>query len=217
MTHACRLILVHSIPTSWQWKQASGRLCGPARFIERVSTPDEIRSVRNTAPSQAAGPAGSIKLTMLNQIASEALAAAKDASRPDWQQCGGHRLLMSSGGRDSTLAAVRMARDALPLALVTVSSSHLFGIERVKARLGELAGCLDDITPWLHVRQPIDLRTDTSFYGGTVGRFARLAVGQSFNNGARAAYAVLAFSLGRRAPHRSANGVVDISGRAPAP
>jgi hypothetical protein len=104
---------------------------------------------------------------MLNQIASEALAAAEDASRPDQQQCGGHRLLMFSGGRDSTLAAVRMARGALPLALVTVSSSHLFGIERVKARLSELAGCLDDSTPWLHVRQPMDLHTDTSFYERT--------------------------------------------------
>jgi hypothetical protein len=41
------------------------------------------------------------------------------------------------------------------------------GIERVKTRLTELAGRLDDSTPCLHVRQPTELRTDTSFYDRT--------------------------------------------------
>ncbi|MFZ1413743.1 MAG: hypothetical protein WAS73_04075 [Defluviicoccus sp.] len=53
------------------------------------------------------------------------------------------------------------------MALATVSSSHLVGIEWVKARLSELAGLLDGGTPWLHVCQPIELRTDTSFFEQT--------------------------------------------------
>jgi hypothetical protein len=60
-----------------------------------------------------------------------------------------------------------MARAGLPIALVTVSSSHLVGIDRVKARLSELARLIDDTTSWLHVRQPVELRTDTSFYEQT--------------------------------------------------
>ncbi len=77
------------------------------------------------------------------------------------------RLLMFSGGRDSTLAAMRMNAVGLPLALVTVSSWHLVGIERVKARLREMSGHLPPNTPWFHARQPTELRTDTSFYEQT--------------------------------------------------
>lgn len=76
-------------------------------------------------------------------------------------------LLMFSGGRDSTLAAVRMARRGSPLVLVTVSSSHLVGIDRVRQRLRELAGIIPVETPWILVRQPTELRTDTSFYEQT--------------------------------------------------
>jgi hypothetical protein len=107
-------------------------------------------------------------VTVPNKIASEPLVAVNAGlSRLDHPSCGGRRLLMFSGGRDSTLAAMRMARDGLPMTLVTVSSSHLVGIERVKARLSELAGRLDGSTPWLRVRQPAELRTDTSFYEQT--------------------------------------------------
>jgi PP-loop superfamily ATP-utilizing enzyme len=56
-------------------------------------------------------------------------------------------LLMFSGGRDSTLAAVRMTRRGSPLILVTVSSSHLVGIDRVRRRLGELARIIPIETP----------------------------------------------------------------------
>jgi PP-loop superfamily ATP-utilizing enzyme len=76
-------------------------------------------------------------------------------------------LLMFSGGRDSTLAAVRMTRRGSPLILVTVSSSHLVGIDRVRRRLGELARIIPIETPWLLARQPTELRTDTSFYEQT--------------------------------------------------
>jgi hypothetical protein len=74
---------------------------------------------------------------------------------------------MFSGGRDSTLAALRMATDGAPMALVTVTSGHLVGIERVKTRLRELAPLLPPETSWLQVRQPTELRTDTSFYETT--------------------------------------------------
>ncbi len=74
---------------------------------------------------------------------------------------------MFSGGRDSTLAALRLHRMGSPLGLVTVTSGHLVGIERVKERLRELARFLPFETEWLLVQQPIDLRTDVSFYEQT--------------------------------------------------
>lgn len=74
---------------------------------------------------------------------------------------------MFSGGRDSTLAAARLSQAGVPLLLVTVSSSHLIGIDRVKRRLSELTKILPAETPWMHVQQPTELRTDTSFYEQT--------------------------------------------------
>jgi hypothetical protein len=71
---------------------------------------------------------------------------------------------MFSGGRDSSIAAVRLAKQGIPLHLVTVSSGHLLGIENVRRRLVELKPLLPPSTKWLQVRQPYDLKTDTSFY-----------------------------------------------------
>src|SRR5438552_11850009 len=48
-------------------------------------------------------------------------------------------LLMFSGGRDSTLAALRLHHGRVPLRLVTVTSSHLTGINLVRRRLSELS------------------------------------------------------------------------------
>jgi hypothetical protein len=79
----------------------------------------------------------------------------------------GATLLMFSGGRDSTIAAARLARQQRPLILVTVSSDHLVGIDRVRRRLQELSSIVPAETPWLVVRQPSELRTDTSFYEQT--------------------------------------------------
>lgn len=76
-------------------------------------------------------------------------------------------LLMFSGGRDSTLAAVRMARRGLPLLLLTVSSNHLVGVERVRQRLRELAKIVPAETRWILIKQPAELGTDTSFYQQT--------------------------------------------------
>jgi hypothetical protein len=76
-------------------------------------------------------------------------------------------LLMFSGGRDSTLAAVRLGQAGRNLTLVTITSDHLVGIDRVKTRLGELAEQIRQPLRWLNIRQPLDLATDTSFYERT--------------------------------------------------
>ena len=76
-------------------------------------------------------------------------------------------VLMFSGGRDSSIAAARLARSGTVPTLVTITSDHLFGIERVRSRLAELAGLLPGRTRWLRVKQPADLATDTSFYERT--------------------------------------------------
>jgi len=74
---------------------------------------------------------------------------------------------MFSGGRDSTLAAIRLAEAGTPITLVTITSSHLAGISRVLTRLRELADYLPTSTRWMQVVQPTELRTDTSFYAQT--------------------------------------------------
>ena len=76
-------------------------------------------------------------------------------------------VLMFSGGRDSSLGAVRMHQQGRAPILVTVSSWHLTGIERVRERVYELRKSLSARLPWLVVRQPSELRTDTSFYEQT--------------------------------------------------
>ncbi|MHA7773886.1 hypothetical protein [Roseibium sp. M-1] len=76
-------------------------------------------------------------------------------------------MVMFSGGRDSTLAALRLADLGSPLTLVTITSNHLVGIGHVIERLGELRGILPDETKWVRVQQPTALRTDTSFYEKT--------------------------------------------------
>jgi predicted subunit of tRNA(5-methylaminomethyl-2-thiouridylate) methyltransferase len=76
-------------------------------------------------------------------------------------------ILMFSGGRDSTLAAMRLNKIGVPMKLVTITSKHLEGIERVHKRLAELAEVLPKTTPWLHIEQPEELLTDTTFYDQT--------------------------------------------------
>jgi hypothetical protein len=76
-------------------------------------------------------------------------------------------LLMFSGGRDSSLAAIRLHKANSPLVLVTVTSEHLNGLDLVRRRLSELSVTLPAETPWINVRQPSELRTDMSFYSQT--------------------------------------------------
>jgi hypothetical protein len=59
-------------------------------------------------------------------------------------------VLLFSGGRDSSIAAVRLGRDYSRVELVTVSTDHLFGINYVIGRLGELKRHLNGATRWYH-------------------------------------------------------------------
>jgi hypothetical protein len=76
-------------------------------------------------------------------------------------------VLMFSGGRDSSLAALRLAASGPAPTLVTISSDHLFGLEAVRIRLRELRRFLPGSTRWLRIDQPRQLATDTSFYEQT--------------------------------------------------
>jgi hypothetical protein len=62
-------------------------------------------------------------------------------------------VLMFSGGRDSTLAALRMQELGLAPILVTICSPHLIGFERVQMRFREIATHLASGTTWFVVRQ----------------------------------------------------------------
>ena len=66
--------------------------------------------------------------------------------------------LMFSGGRDSTLAAVRLMKLGYELLLITVVSEHLVGVEAVTRRLRELhdRSCIAG-GQWLLVEQPMEL------------------------------------------------------------
>jgi hypothetical protein len=74
---------------------------------------------------------------------------------------------MFSGGRDSTLAAMRLMQQGVSLTLVTITSDHLHGIEAVKRRLAEFKSKLPENTEWILIKQPTELHTDTSFYKQT--------------------------------------------------
>ncbi len=76
-------------------------------------------------------------------------------------------VLLFSGGRDSTLAAVELAKVYQKLVLVTVTSTHLSGIGTVHNRLKELKRYLPEDTEWYCIKQPADLCTDVSFYAPT--------------------------------------------------
>jgi predicted subunit of tRNA(5-methylaminomethyl-2-thiouridylate) methyltransferase len=76
-------------------------------------------------------------------------------------------VLMFSGGRDSSVAAVRMSEQGIRPVLVTITSWHLHGIDRVRERIREIKPRMPADIPWLIIRQPVELRTDTSFYEQT--------------------------------------------------
>ena len=63
-------------------------------------------------------------------------------------------VVMFSGGRDSTLAALRLFEQRYRLVLVTVTSEHLTGIQQVERRLDELRSRLRMSATWIHVVQP---------------------------------------------------------------
>jgi hypothetical protein len=76
-------------------------------------------------------------------------------------------ILMFSGGRDSTLAALRLSQQRSRLTLVTVTSDHLIGIEAVRRRILELRQRLPPDTSWLLVSQPLNILRDEASYART--------------------------------------------------
>lgn len=66
-------------------------------------------------------------------------------------------LLLFSGGRDSTLAAVRLALQGAPLTLLTLTHNGLTGLAAVKTRLAELASHLPIGTEWVLAKQSAEL------------------------------------------------------------
>jgi hypothetical protein len=70
-------------------------------------------------------------------------------------------ILMFSGGRDSTISAVRLSKTFARLTLVTVLFEHLIGIERVYKRIIQLKRYLPRETEWLQVIQPKFPMTET--------------------------------------------------------
>lgn len=78
-----------------------------------------------------------------------------------------HVLLMFSGGRDSTLAALRLHEAGHPLSLVTITAGHLFGLNNVERRLRELAPILSPDTEWLQIVQPAFRDTQRFFHQQT--------------------------------------------------
>ncbi|MBA3065599.1 hypothetical protein FP828_03815 [bacterium] len=63
-------------------------------------------------------------------------------------------VLMFSGGRDSTIAAMRLSKKFRHLILVTVISEHLVGVERVYQRIIQLKKYLPKETEWVQVILP---------------------------------------------------------------
>lgn len=82
-------------------------------------------------------------------------------------EAGGTCVLLFSGGRDSTLATIRLSSLFDRLILVTVTSGHLVGIESVQSRLGELKSHLPADTRWLNIAQPPALPSDRLFQATT--------------------------------------------------
>lgn len=76
-------------------------------------------------------------------------------------------LVMFSGGRDSTLAALRLHQAGHPLKLVTITAEHLFGLDNVERRLREIAPSLPVETEWLQIVQPSLQETQRFFHRQT--------------------------------------------------
>ena len=63
-------------------------------------------------------------------------------------------VLMFSGGRDSTISAIKLASIYHEIKLVTVISDHLYGLPIVRKRISELRNILKPSTEWICVIQP---------------------------------------------------------------
>ena len=63
-------------------------------------------------------------------------------------------ILLFSGGRDSTIAAVRLSKEFSNPVLLTVTTSHLEGIELVRRRLKQMKHLLPAEAEWVHAVVP---------------------------------------------------------------
>jgi len=63
-------------------------------------------------------------------------------------------VLLFSGGRDSTVAALRLSEQFKRLVLITVTSAHMDGIERVRSRVLELKKILRAGSEWMLLGEP---------------------------------------------------------------
>ncbi len=90
-------------------------------------------------------------------------------------------VLLFSGGRDSTLAAIRLARSFSRIVLVTVKSPYMTGLNILNSRLEELKGILSVRCDWMLVpekRLPRDQASSEDL--GCIGcHFAYFASGYS--------------------------------------
>jgi len=65
-------------------------------------------------------------------------------------------VLLFSGGRDSALAAIRLARSFDHIVLVTIMSPHMTGLDRVRSRIDELKRTIPIRCEWILVgEQPL--------------------------------------------------------------
>jgi hypothetical protein len=61
-------------------------------------------------------------------------------------------VLLFSGGRDSSISAIRLA-EQYDLTLLTITTPHLVGLEKVKTRLAEIRTRLSKDIRWIHLVQ----------------------------------------------------------------
>ena len=91
---------------------------------------------------------------MRNPSISEALEASRKGVDKGPTLSGSKKcVLMFSGGRDSTVAALKLAEEGYSLVLVTVTSAHLIWINQVTKRLEEIKHLLSADSVWLNVDQ----------------------------------------------------------------
>jgi hypothetical protein len=82
-------------------------------------------------------------------------------------QLSGTCVLLFSGGRDSTIGAIKLSDLFERLILVTVTSQHLVGMDAVYRRLAELKPHLSSKTKWIHALQPTGMPGDQLFRAAT--------------------------------------------------
>lgn len=101
---------------------------------------------------------------------------------------------MFSGGRDSTLAALRLHASGFTPKLVTVTTSELYGSDQVRRRLEELDR-LDIRFSWMHVRLT-DFRADHDRFPDTcfTCQQAYLAAGASLASKCHISHLSLGYS-----------------------